>query len=239
MSTLQKTSESEKQLIKRMFAKGCTEDEFSLLLHMSKKYDLDILTKELWCVKYGSKPGRIFTGRDGFLSIAHKSGKLDGMKAGTFERDNTIFGYCEVFRVDMKNAFYVEVSLNEYKQQSKIWNEKPLTMIQKVAESQCLRRAFNVNGIYSPEEFKDIPKGQEIKSNGVKEKEIVIEVQEPLSIEEELKANKKAVWDLMLEKKVNLDQLEEIGKNLYNLDKLNGINSLQCKGLIQKLNDMG
>jgi hypothetical protein len=43
--------------------------------------------------------------------------------------------------------------LEEYAKDTEIWKKMPRTMIQKVAESQALRKAFSVSGLYAPEEF--------------------------------------------------------------------------------------
>jgi hypothetical protein len=61
----------------------------------------------------------------------------------------------------MSHPFEVEVALEEYQRkygdsvplEFRIWETKPRTMIQKVAESQALRKAFSAFGLYSPEEF--------------------------------------------------------------------------------------
>jgi hypothetical protein len=59
----------------------------------------------------------------------------------------------------MSHPFYVEVYLKEYlKPQSPgqkpgPWQTMPRVMIQKVAESSALRRAFSVSGLYCPEEI--------------------------------------------------------------------------------------
>ncbi len=68
------------QLIKNMYAKDATPEEFALLMYMSKKYGLDILTKEIWCVKYKDQPAHIFAGRDGFLKIVQRQKKVDEKK---------------------------------------------------------------------------------------------------------------------------------------------------------------
>ena len=67
-------------LIKSMYAKNASDDELNLMLYMSQKYNLDILSKQLWCVKFKDGPAQIYAGRDGFLQVAHSSGKFDGMK---------------------------------------------------------------------------------------------------------------------------------------------------------------
>jgi len=148
------------ELIKNMYAKNATNDELSLLMYMSNKYDLDILTKEIFLVKYSNQPAMIFTSRDGHLAVAHKVRTIsnepafDGMESGTkIGEDKKLMGWCKIFRKDMANPFYVEVDFGEYDTGQALWKTKPKTMIQKVAESQCLRRAFHISGIYSEEEM--------------------------------------------------------------------------------------
>lgn len=145
---------SEVSLIKNIAAPKCTDDEFRLLLYQAKTYRLDPLLKQIWAVKYSTdKPASIFAGRDGFLSIAHRSGAFDGMESGTRREGTELIGWAKVYRKDMTHPFTVEVNAKEYNRNQGTWLTHPATMIQKVAESQALRRAFQISGLYSPEEM--------------------------------------------------------------------------------------
>lgn len=141
------------QLIRDMCARDCTENEFLLLMQLAKTYQLDPFAKQIWAVKYGNNPAAIFCGRDGFLAIAHRSGKFDGMESGTRKDGDDLIGWCRVYRKDMSRPFEVEVSLSEYSTGKNLWLTKPKTMIVKVAESHALRRAFGISGLYAPEEI--------------------------------------------------------------------------------------
>lgn len=141
------------QLIRDMCAKDCTDNEFLLLMQLAKTYQLDPFAKQIWAVKYGNNPAAIFCGRDGFLAIAHRSGKFDGMESGTRKDGDDLIGWCRVYRKDMSRPFEVEVSLSEYSTGKNLWQTKPKTMIVKVAESHALRRAFGISGLYAPEEI--------------------------------------------------------------------------------------
>lgn len=141
------------QLIRDMCARDCTENEFLLLMQLAKTYQLDPFAKQIWAVKYGNNPAAIFCGRDGFLAIAHRSGKFDGMESGTRKDGDDLVGWCRVYRKDMSRPFEVEVSLSEYSTGKNLWQTKPKTMIVKVAESHALRRAFGISGLYAPEEI--------------------------------------------------------------------------------------
>ncbi len=141
------------QLIRDMFAKGATDNEFLVMMELANRYQLDPFSKQIWLVKYGDNPAQIFCGRDGYLAIAHRSGQFDGMESGTRKEGDDLVGWCKVYRKDMSHPFEVEVYASEYSTGKNLWRDKPRTMIQKVAEAQCLRRAFSISGLYSPEEI--------------------------------------------------------------------------------------
>ena len=144
-------------LIKATVARGCTDTEFELLMYLAAQYQLDPIRRQIWAVKYGNNPASIFTGRDGFLEIAHRSGVFDGMESGIRKDGDELVGWCKVYRKDMSHAFFVEVYEKEYTTGKSLWLTKPRIMIQKVAESSCLRRAFSVSGLYCPEEMPEQP----------------------------------------------------------------------------------
>lgn len=169
---------SQIELIKRTVAKNTSDDEFKIFLHMAKKHELDPFLKQIWCIKFGTDPAQIFTSRDGFLDIAHRSNKFDGMETKvektaegfeitfynrktklyeTFKSDFQYVSTTTVYRKDYKYPFIVTVYEEEYSTGRNLWTTKRRTMIGKVSESQCLRKAFSISGIYAPEE-----RGQDI-----------------------------------------------------------------------------
>jgi len=155
------------ELVKQKVGNGLTKTEWELFLYMARLYDLNPLLREIWAVKYNGKPANIFTGRDGLLKIAHKSGMFDGMRTvllvatqqGVEEADiapkgaEILGAKCYVWRKDMNHPVEVSVKLSEYDTHRSTWKEKPDTMIRKVAEAHCLRRTFSIHGLYLPEEF--------------------------------------------------------------------------------------
>jgi len=164
------------QLIKDTYAAKASKTEFELLIYMSRIYGLDVLTRKIWCVKYGNNPAQIFAGRDGFLEIAHRDPNFDGMKTTVemipqpftvrcfkWENDQKKFfdktfdfqfvATCQVFRKDKTRPFEITVWEEEYSTGMDNWEKKRRTMISKVAESQCLRKAFSISGMYAPEEI--------------------------------------------------------------------------------------
>ncbi len=139
-------------LIRDMFAKGCSDNEFAVFIELAKRYKLDPFARQIWAVKYGNNPAQIFIGRDGLLAIAHRSAVFDGLESGIRTNGNTISAWARVYRKDMSHPFEDEVFLEEYTTNQNLWKTKPKTMLQKVAEAHVLRKAFSVSGLYSPEE---------------------------------------------------------------------------------------
>jgi phage recombination protein Bet len=146
------------KLITDTVAKGATPDELKLFLYRCKNLGLDPLKPgQIYFIKYGTGPGSIVTGIDGFRSKAARSGKLSGIKRGVI-RDNKgkcIGAWAEVYRKDWNDCAREEVSLSEYNTGKSMWAKMPETMIKKVAEAAALRMAFpdDLGGVYSEEEM--------------------------------------------------------------------------------------
>src|SRR6056297_3687469 len=93
---IQASWESRMDLVKQKVGNGLTQTEWELFLYMAKLYDLNPLLREIWAIKFNNQPAQIFTGRDGLLKIAHKSGMFDGMKTVLLVEQNG-----EVLEVDV------------------------------------------------------------------------------------------------------------------------------------------
>jgi len=111
--------------------------------------------------------------RDGFLTIAHRSGKFAGIESGVNGEGDNLVGWAKVYHKDFNQPVFQEADLVEYKsERNALWKTKPKTMIKKVAESMALRKAFNVSGVYSPEEMdkeievKKAPKAAKLEIEG-------------------------------------------------------------------------
>lgn len=158
------------ELIKRMFAKGATDDEFAVFLELAKRYNLDPFKRQIFFLpdRRQNEPGKIMVSHAGLIHIAHSSEQWAGMKTYIISKDgeeklivdnpNDIAGaVCYVYRKDWKEPLIHAVAFREYfkKNQSKQgpWYSMPQTMIKKVAEAGALRRAFDLGGLYIEEEM--------------------------------------------------------------------------------------
>lgn len=173
-------TDSQRVLIKRTVATDATDDELAMFLHVAAKSGLDPLQKQIWFVK---RSGRVTiqAGIDGLQARAAREPDYEGMTYGVVcakddfqfdattgavtkhtynpfaERGVTMGAWCIVRRKGML-PFTAMVRFSEYVQgSSPLWQSKPAVMIEKVARSTALRRAYPeaLGGIYAPEEMGD------------------------------------------------------------------------------------
>ena len=161
----------------QFFPSGASKAEQQYCFSVARELSLNPITKEIFFVKRRQKIGDTWinkvepmVGRDGFLAIAHRTNQFAGIETSVSIRDvpqlensqwvfrKQLVAECMVWRKDSSKPFTAQVAYNEYCQKTaegtptKFWAEKPETMLKKVAESQALRKAFNIHGVYSPEE---------------------------------------------------------------------------------------
>jgi phage recombination protein Bet len=169
------------QLMKNTVAKGATDDEFMLLLHLAKTYGLDPFAKEIWCIKYVPQgrdprdfPATIFSSRDGYLKIASRDKQMNGIVSdavysgdtmqrlpnGLVEqrygnpRGELIGAWALVHRKDRDYPAYFYAPFKEYGAgNNPTWKKYPTAMIIKVAEAMALKRAFSISGLVTQEEI--------------------------------------------------------------------------------------
>jgi len=250
------------KLLKEMYGKNLTDLEFKTLIYIAKKYDLDPIQHEIWAIKYGNEPAKIMTGRDGFLSLAHKTGQLNGLETLAIKKDGSVVptcldpkelagAVCKVWRKDMQYPFVVAVALHEYNTGKSNWSKMPETMIKKVAESQVLRRAFNISGLYAPEEMEQA-QTQTITEKVVEEfpefpysdaaapEEIAEEATEfpieRVATDKQLKAIWAALGKLAMKLHKKKDELEDTLKNYFNVQHLAELTPEQASKAIENIN---
>lgn len=162
-------STEELALITDTVAKGATPKELQLFLYRCNNLGLDPLKSgQIHFVKYGTGPGSIVVGIDGFRAKAAATGKLTGIKRGVLRDDKgaCIGGWAEVYRSDWTQSAREEVSLHEYDTGKAMWARMPETMIKKVAEAAALRMAFpeQLGGVYESSEMDQAESGRQQSS---------------------------------------------------------------------------
>jgi phage recombination protein Bet len=152
-------SETQLDLVKRTVAKNATPDELELFFYRCKELQLNpLMPGQVYFLKFGSAPGTVIVGLDGFRARALRTGKHAGTKRGVIRnaKGECIGGWADVYRKDWEHPAHIEVSLAEYADPRKqTWKTMPETMIQKVAEVAALRMAFpeELGGVYTSEEM--------------------------------------------------------------------------------------
>ena len=125
-------------------------------------HDLNPFAHEVYLVKYKSKNGpakaSIQLGIAGLTKRADQNPDFDGFESGVIVELNgehkdivgslipkvstLIGGWAKVYRKGRRIPTTARVALAEYNQKRNVWNDKPATMIEKVAIMQALRRTF-------------------------------------------------------------------------------------------------
>ena len=114
------------------------------LAYLAQRYDLDPVLKEVELIPSGDHLEPYVT-RDGMLTIAHRSGKLDGITVDQWRRNSTNNGwtcYVVVWRNDMSHPFSIGAQCKDTERQAKNgWGPE-----QALARSmrRTLRVAFNI-----------------------------------------------------------------------------------------------
>jgi len=158
--------------VRELFAPKLSDTEFQFFMGMGRALKLNPFTREIWAVKYKSDdPAQIFVGRDGYRRNAQEQDtyirhyveavyEKDDFKVvngdpthsfGANDRGKLMgaYGVLEKYtaRGDKTQIFHT-VRLSEYVQKrkdgqiTKMWAEKPETMIKKVCEAQLLRMGY-------------------------------------------------------------------------------------------------
>ncbi len=153
-----------------------TDIEFSYLVELGRATQLNPFMREIWAVKYKQGvPASIFIGRDGYRKAAQRQRDYEYHQVnavyskdefnivndeiqhnyGFSNRGELIGAYCIVKRKSSSKYTYVMATMKEYDGKQSLWNNKPETMIKKVAEAQALRQSFQevLAGTYSDAEM--------------------------------------------------------------------------------------
>ena len=170
--------ENKKIIRSQFFPPNASDAEMQYCIGVAKAFNLNPILKQIYFVPRRSKVNdqwiekiEPLAGRDSFLTLAHRSGKFDGieskveiketpvLKDGRWSRENDLVATAIVYKKGSDRPFIVSVNYREYVQKTakgditQFWRDKPETMLKKVAESQVLRKAFDITGLYAEEEY--------------------------------------------------------------------------------------
>ena len=146
-------------LVKRTVAKGASDDELALFVHVANKAGLDPFARQVYAIKRGGAM-TIQTGIDGFRLIAARTGLHAGTDEAVFEEDENgrpIKASVTVWKMvgGQRVPFAASARMSEYNAGQGLWTKMPFAMLSKCAEALALRKAFpaDLSGLYTAEEM--------------------------------------------------------------------------------------
>lgn len=165
------------QIVRNFLTKGTgqvTDQDLTQFISICKYNQLNPFLNEAYLVKFGTQPATMIVSKEAFFKRAEENTKYEGIQAGVIvlrdniqtelegsfylSTDTLVGGWAKVFRSDRKFPIVAKVRLEEYDKKQSNWNEKPSTMIAKVAKVQALREAFptQLGAMYTAEEARII-----------------------------------------------------------------------------------
>ena len=188
--------------VKQYLVKGngnVTDQEVFLFVKMCEAQKLNpFVTGEVYLIKFGSQPAQMVVGYDTYKRradenpdhlytesgiVVQRGGSIvQKVGACLYPTEVLVGGWCRAHKLRNGHEVttYKEVSFKEYDKGNSIWKEKPCTMIEKVAISQCLREAYpkDYEGIYTPEELAPAEYVEVVGTNGQINK-VDLDIDEP------------------------------------------------------------
>jgi phage recombination protein Bet len=168
------------ELVKDTIARGASDDELMLFLHLAKRSGLDPFSRQIYLIERRANVNGEWkttrqpqTGIDGLRLIADRTDHYAPGREPSFTYDMTgalltATAYVKKFVRGEWHEVAATAHYDEYVQRKKdgqpnqMWGEKPHIMLAKCAEALALRRAFpaEMSGLYTADEIRaesDLP----------------------------------------------------------------------------------
>lgn len=135
-----------------------SNEQVVAFLAVANAYGLDPLKKEIYA--FPAKGGAIqpIVSIDGWLSIINAHPQYDGAELAENhdEQGRLVSVTCKIQRKDRTHPTVVTEYLEECKQGTEPWRQRPRRMLRHKALIQCARYAFGLGGIMEEDEARDI-----------------------------------------------------------------------------------
>jgi len=162
------------ELVKDTIARGASDDELMLFLHLARRSGLDPFSRQIYLIerrqqvdgqwKTARQPQ---TGIDGLRLIADRTDRYAPGREPSYTYDAagallTATAYVKKYVRDVWHEVAATAHYDEYVQRKRdgqpnqMWAEKPHIMLAKCAEALALRRAFpaEMSGLYTADEIR-------------------------------------------------------------------------------------
>jgi len=152
--------ESKMDLVRKMYCKGCSDNEIEVFTHVCRRTGLDPLAKQIYPIKRGGVL-TIQTGIDGLRLIAERTGNYSPGRESTFtydEKGNLLCATSYIKKRTSDNIWHEVAAcayFEEYNARQGLWQKMPRAMLSKCAEALALRKAFpaEMSGLYTQDEM--------------------------------------------------------------------------------------
>lgn len=236
---------SKKDLLKNLFFKNSSDDEFEIFLHACERTHLDPFMRQICPVKrmnrnIGREEMTIQVQIDGYRLIAERTGKYTPGRQPTYQYDETgnlisATAYVKKLTCDgvwhevSATAFFKEYA-PYYKDQKTgklklghFWEKMPHGQLAKCAEALALRKAFpgDLSGIYINEEMQQAEsyecQAQIIQHKATEKTRVIEQIQSFISKEQVKALNELLQYD------------EEYLREIYKYFNISHLSQIQTK----------
>jgi hypothetical protein len=146
------------------------QNQQAQFLAIAQAFNLNPWKREIYAVKYGQN-FNVIVGYETYLKRAEEHPQYDGYETKFSGEGNDMACTCTVYRKDRNHPTSHTVYLAEYRGQG-LWGTKPRMMLEKVALSTALRRAFPLEfgGMpYTSEELGNLSDSEKLEQQGFTE----------------------------------------------------------------------
>ncbi len=150
-------------LVRKMYCKGASQEEFEVFIETCKRTGLSPLMKQIYCIMRTHKNVEQMTiqvGIDGFRLIADRTGRYVPGREANYTYDEkgkvaTATAYVKKLVGGEWHEIAATVRWEEFAAGGNFWQTMPHHQLAKVAEAHALRRAFpaDLSGLYITEEM--------------------------------------------------------------------------------------
>jgi phage recombination protein Bet len=220
-------SDDQRLMIRDMYAKGATDQEFSVLLEIASVRRLNPLLKQIHFVKRwdGKLKREVWAAQvsiDGLRAIAERTGRYDGQDEPEYiyENNKLVCAKVKVYRKDWGRPAVGVAHWNEFVQTTKeggptrFWQQMPHVMLAKCAEAAGHRKAFpeDTSGLYIPEEM-----GQAENTVPVRQVATTV-IEEPAQLVQNTATDDPTPWFDRIAEAVDMSELGTIAEFLKDLN---------------------